>query len=185
MPGCTGATRPGAFLGGRAAGEVRHRRAGHEDRVDCRKDATFSQRADDPPDVARGEELDPASGRAPGGSIPAATVADGITGFRAAPGRELRTGQAAVRTLWRVDGGAVKALARVTGQPAVVAAAGSDGIRLLDAASGSLARPVLAGPAAAVASLVLPDGGAVIAAAGEGEACSGGMPWPAVPSAAR
>jgi hypothetical protein len=116
---------------------------------------------------------DPASGRVRGGSIPAATVADGITGFRAAPGRELRAGQAAVRTLWRVDGGAVNALARVAGQPAVVAAAGSDGVRLLDAASGSLARPVLAGPAAAVASLVLPDGGAVIAAVGE----EGSLQW--------
>ncbi len=50
-------TQPGAFPGRRAAGEVGHWRAGHEYRANCPEDATFPQRADDPPDAARGEEF--------------------------------------------------------------------------------------------------------------------------------
>ncbi len=50
-------TQPGAFGGGRAAGEAGHWRAGHEHRASCPEDATFPQRADDPPDIARGEEF--------------------------------------------------------------------------------------------------------------------------------
>jgi hypothetical protein len=42
---------PGALLSGRAAGEVRHWRAGQQDRIDCREGAALAQRADNPSDV--------------------------------------------------------------------------------------------------------------------------------------
>ena len=108
-----------------------------------------------------------------GSSVPADTIADGIAGFRPSPSRELRRERFAVRTLWRVDGGAVDGLSWMAGQPTVVLAAGQDGIALRDLASGALAGPPLAGPATAVASLTLPDGGTVIAASGG----DGGVRW--------
>jgi hypothetical protein len=50
-------TQPGTFLSRRTAGEVRHRRAGYQDRTDRREDAAFAQRADDPSNVTRRKEL--------------------------------------------------------------------------------------------------------------------------------
>ena len=120
-----------------------------------------------------GGDEDPATGQRFRGGVPADTIADGIAGFRPSPSRELRRGQFAVRTLWRADGGAVDSLTRMAGQPTVVVAAGRDGITLRDPASGSLAGPPIASPATAVASLTLPDGGAVIAASGG----DGGLCW--------
>jgi hypothetical protein len=49
--------QPGAFLSWRATGEVGYWRAGHEHRAGRPEDAAFPQRADDPSDVARGEEF--------------------------------------------------------------------------------------------------------------------------------
>lgn len=120
-----------------------------------------------------GADDESAAGQRFRGSVPADTIADGIAGFRPSPSRELRREQLAVRMLWRADGGAVDSLTRLAGQPAVVVAAGRDGVALRDPASGSLAGPPLAGPATTVASLTLPDGGAVIAASGG----DGGVRW--------
>lgn len=109
--------------------------------------------------------------RPPG--VPSATVADAVAGFRPALGRNLRSPQVTARTLWHAGGGAVDALTPVPGRPAVVAAGSSDGVRLRETASGSLAGPLLPGPAVAVASLALPAGGAVIAVAGK----DGSLRW--------
>jgi pimeloyl-ACP methyl ester carboxylesterase len=76
--------------------------------------------------------------RRPSG-VPSATVADAVAGFRPAPGRQLRSPQVSARILWHADGGAVDALTRVPGRPTVVAAGSSDGVRLREMASGSLA----------------------------------------------
>jgi hypothetical protein len=78
-------------------------------------------------------------------AVPSATVADAVAGFRTAPGRELRSPQVSARTLWHAAGGAVDALTPVPGWPAVVAA-GSDGVRLREMTSGSLAGPLFARP---------------------------------------
>jgi hypothetical protein len=107
------------------------------------------------------------------GGVPAATVADGVAGFPPAPGRKLASARVTARVLWRTGGGAVDALALVAGREAAVAAAGSEGGRLRNMASGSQAGPLLAGPAVAVVSLTLPDGSAVIAAAGD----DGSLRW--------
>src|SRR5450631_2758717 len=46
-----------SVLGGRSLAEVGGRRPGQEDGVDRAEDAAFAQRADNPADVARGQEL--------------------------------------------------------------------------------------------------------------------------------
>jgi hypothetical protein len=106
-----------------------------------------------------GQDDDAGSRRFQG--VPSATVADAVAGFQPAPGRKLRSPQVLIRTLWRAGGAAVDALTPVPGRPAVVAAGSSDGVRLREMASGSLAGPLL------------PDGGAVIAAAGK----DGSLRW--------
>ena len=118
----------------------------------------------------RGEAVDAAA-------IPPGTVADGVFGFRPAPGRVLRDGHRTLRTLWRLDGGPVDALAVVIGTRPAVAVGTDDGIRLWDAISGA---PVgastgkrWAGSASAMASIPLPDGGTVVVVADD----SGGLRW--------
>jgi hypothetical protein len=48
---------PSTFLSGRTAREVLRRRAGDQDSVSRCEDSALAQRADDPSDVARGEEF--------------------------------------------------------------------------------------------------------------------------------
>jgi hypothetical protein len=74
----------GTFCCRGTAGEVRYRRAGHQDRVCRGEDAAFAQRTDDPPDMPGGKEFfgrfeqqNPAvqnvgSEREPAGKAPAA-----------------------------------------------------------------------------------------------------------------
>jgi len=112
------------------------------------------------------------AGRRSGGAWPA-PVADEVAGFPPAPGRRLASARVAARVLWRADGGAVDALTLVAGREAAVAAGGSEGVGLRNMASGSRTGPLLASPAVAVASLTLPDGTAVIAAAGD----DGSLRW--------
>jgi hypothetical protein len=111
---------------------------------------------------------DGAGDRRSGGGIPPATVADGIAGFRPAPGHRPRDAKIAERTLWRADIGAVDALTLVAGRPSIVAAAGGDATTMWDLTSGTAAGPPLTGPAVAAASVTSPDGRAVIAAADDG-----------------
>jgi hypothetical protein len=49
--------QPGTFACWGTAGEVRYRRAGHQNRVDRGEDAAFAQRTDDPPDMPGGKEF--------------------------------------------------------------------------------------------------------------------------------
>lgn len=102
----------------------------------------------------------------PDGGVPAATVADEVAGFAPSPVRRLARVRVLARTLWHAGGAAVDALTLVAGREAMVAAGGTDGVRLRDLGSGAQSGPLLAGPATAVASLALPDGSAVVAAAG-------------------
>ena len=102
------------------------------------------------------------------------TVADRVAGFRPAPGRTLTRARLSARLLWSADEGAATALALVAGQnTAAVAAGGSAGVTLRHAASGAQAGPRLAAPARAIASVALPGGAAVIAAAGD----DGSLRW--------
>jgi WD40 repeat protein len=101
------------------------------------------------------------------------TVADGVAGFRTAPGRRQQDAQMLVRTLWRADGAPVDTLTVVAGQPSVIAAGTSDAVTLWDADSGSPVGAPLDGRVVAVASVALPDGSAVIVAAGD----DGGLRW--------
>lgn len=114
---------------------------------------------------AMGEDDRPGDRRSRG--VSPATIADAVAGFPPAPGRRLRNVPAAARTLWRADCCAASALTPVAGRPDIIAAGSGDAVRLLDVTSGTLAGPPLPGSAVAVASLTLPDGEAVIAAAGE------------------
>ncbi len=110
-------------------------------------------------------------------AIPPDTVADGVFGFRPAPGRVLREGHRTLRTLWRHDGGPVDALAVVPGSRPVVAVGTDHGIRLWDAISGA---PVgwpadkrWDESASAIASISLSDGRTVVVVADD----SGGLRW--------
>lgn len=95
------------------------------------------------------------------------TVADRVTGFRPAPGRALAVARLSARLLWRAGEGAASALTLVAGQEtAAIAVGGGAGVTLRNVVSGAEAGPQLAGPAGAVASVALPDGETVIAAAG-------------------
>lgn len=49
--------QPGTFSCWGSAGEVRYRRAGHQDRVYRGEDAAFAQRTDDPPDMPGRKEF--------------------------------------------------------------------------------------------------------------------------------
>jgi WD domain, G-beta repeat len=171
------AAAPWARTLARLAGHVRCIRCG---RVWAIADAMADGAAAEPVDVTGDPDADgglqgvlfqteqdggPAD-RRPGGVSPA-TVADGVAGFPPAADRRLAAARVAARVLWRADGDAVDALTLVAGREPAVAAGGSEGVRLRNIVSGSQTGPLLDGPAVAVASLALPEGTAVIAAAGD------------------
>jgi len=117
-----------------------------------------------------------AGDRVPDGVWPE-TVADAVGGFRPAPGRALDDARLSARLLWSVGEGPASTLAPVAGQdtPTVAVRGGSQVTLLRHGASGAATgRKLGAGTGTGpVASAVLPDGTAVIAAAGD----DGSMSW--------
>jgi hypothetical protein len=114
-----------------------------------------------------------ATDRETGGVWPE-TIADAVTGFRPAPGRVFDEARLSARLMWNTADGAASALAPVAGQErAIVAVSESTEVTLRHVASGAATGPRLAGRAGPLASVALPDGRAVIAAAGN----DGSLSW--------
>jgi hypothetical protein len=121
----------------------------------------------------RVSEDDGTEGPETGGVWPEA-VADVVTGFRPAPGRTLGVARLSPRVLWNAGHDAVSGLTLVAAQETpVIAASAGTGITLRHLACGEEAGPRLAGSAGPVASVALPDGTVVIAAAGD----DGSLSW--------
>jgi hypothetical protein len=129
------------------------RLAGHARCVECGLVYSIADLID-----ARGDAgpIDPAS-------VPAETLADGVTGFRSAPGRVLAPAALGAQVRWRVDGGPIDALAAL-GDRAVLAA-GPAGTTAWKIHSGIPALPVMPQPAV---SVCVPDDAVIVTAAPDG-----------------
>ncbi|WP_410812227.1 WD40 repeat domain-containing protein [Micromonospora sp. 067-2] len=129
------------------------RLAGHTRCVDCGLVYSIADLIDERGDAG---PIDPAS-------VPAETLADGVTGFRPAPGRVPTSATLGARVRWRVASGPVDALAAL-GDRAVLAA-GPAGTTAWEIVSGGPALPAMPGPAV---SVCVPDDAVIVTATPDG-----------------
>ncbi|MBM2618528.1 hypothetical protein JIG36_23510 [Actinoplanes sp. LDG1-06] len=129
------------------------RLAGHLRCVECDQVYSIADLINEQDDV---EPVDPAS-------APAETVADGVTGFRPAPGGVPASAALEARVRWRVGSRAVDALAAL-GEGAVLAA-GPSGTTAWDVETGGQVLPVMPGPAV---SVYAPDDTVIVTADPDG-----------------
>ncbi|RZT77231.1 hypothetical protein EV382_0377 [Micromonospora violae] len=129
-----------AITGGDAAPWARTlaRLAGHARCLECGLVYSIADLIDERGDAG---PIDPAS-------VPAETLADGVAGFRPAPGRVLTPAALGAQVRWRVAGGPVDALAAL-GDRAVLAA-GPAGTTAWEVVSGGPALSAMPGPAVSV-----------------------------------